>query len=366
MIIYLVLACILIIQVFTYWKPIASNEANKTFVKINSTKISSKMLWCIVDMLIMFFIALLRDISVGTDYKNYYSIICEIRNLKIEDIVHYTQQRYIEVGFTFFVKILLMICKNPLFVIAVFYIIILLGVVCFSYCFNLNYILSLYLFLTFSMYNQSLNVMRQYLAAAIILFSLCAIKKKRTLIAFFLIAIAFSIHSSAIIGVIFFIVYKVNIDLTKICLGMTISALILSFLGMKFVSYIVQFTSYSNYLHKELYQESGIGLIMNFLFFFLFVFTAKNSQNKNNYNLWLFACALTLSLNFFISELGMVGRMMIYTKMLYPFSLQELINSIKNNKSKAMIGYIMIVLFFIYYVISIMGSSFNTVPYKFM
>ena len=259
-----------------------------------------------------------------------------------------------------------MICKNPLFVIAVSYIIILLGVVCFSYCFNLNYIVSLYLFLTFSMYNQSLNVMRQYLAAAIILFSLCAIKKKRTLIAIFLIAIAISIHSSALIGVIFFIVYKINIDLTKICLGMTIGAFILSFLGMEFVSYIVRFTSYGNYLHKELYQESGIGLVMNLLFFFLFVFYAKNFQNKSNYNLWLFACALTLSLNFFISELGMVGRMMIYTKMLYPVSLQELIKSIKNNHSKIIMGYAMVVLFFIYYIISIKGSCFNTVPYKFM
>lgn len=360
MLIYLFLAGILLVQA------ILENKDQKLYLKISNAKINISMIWIFIDIFFMVSLSVFRDISIGTDYKSYYSIVSGLQKVDFANVADYADKNYIEIGFIFFSKLLLSIWDTPLFVFAIYYLIIISGIVFFAYKCKANPFFSLYLFVTFSMFNQSLNVMRQFLAASIILYALVFLKSEKRYLCVFLMLVAATIHSSAIFGIILFIAYEWKKDLSKICVLIVIVSWLASSVGMPLIRLIVSFTGYEQYLVKELSSESGVGLLMNLMIFCLFLLFRKQFKNNNNYNLWLFASAITLSLNFFISDLGMVGRMMIYTKMIYPVSLQDFITSFDRTRDKKIIFFIIVILFFVYYYVSVSGTCFQTSPYKFI
>lgn len=361
MIVYLALTIWLLIQVLFCFGE--REKANSYFV-YKTVRIKCSNILIIIDIAILLFLAVFRDISIGTDYKTYYLIISSLQNVKFNDFVNIANDYYIEAGFVFFSKLLLIIFNNPLFVFFVWYFIIIAGIVFFARQYDENPFFSLYLFVTFSLFNQSLNTMRQFIAASIILFSLCCLKKNMYIKCGILMIIAISIHYSAIFGVLFLIVSKIKKDVSSLCLVTVIMSFFISLMGMPFVQYVVNVAGYGRYLSKELSSESGVGIIMNLLFFGLFFFFRKQFRNNLNYNLWIFACAITLSLNFFIDDLGMISRMMIYSKIFYLASLQDFICSFDNIQNRRVIKYLMLILFFVYYCVSVSGTCFQTSPYK--
>lgn len=335
-------------------------------IVIGNISFDSNKLWIIIDIGIILFLAIFRDITIGTDYKNYYSIITGLQNVPFNNIISYADDCYIEIGFVFLSKVLLVICNSPLFVFFVWYLVIIGGIVYFALKNNVDPKLSLYLFITFSLFNQSLNTMRQYIAAAIILFAICKFKEKKYGICAILLVSAISIHYSAIFGIVFVLCYKIKKNISNICLLMVVTAFVAAQFGITFIQYIVNMSGYERYLFKEISSESGVGIIMNLLFFALFYILRKQYIGNQNYNLWILSSALTLSFNFFINDLGMISRMMIYTKVFYTASLQDFVCSFNNVRDRRIIKIIMMSLFFVYYYVSVSGSCFETSPYKLM
>lgn len=366
MLIYVFLAIFLGIQVlFTSQQKKTGITRNKyIYVKNKNIQISLTAIWISIDILVLMLIVLFRDKSIGTDYRTYYSIISELKNTGFGDIFRFANSHYIEVGFCFFTKACLSIWNEPLFVFAVIYLIIFISVVYFAKSNNVSEFFALYLFVTFSMYNQSFNVLRQYFAAALILLMIIYATKDKVIASIILFLLAISIHSSAFIGIVFLPLCFIKTDISKFCIAFVFISLIISKIGLPIIHFLVRFSGYEKYLYKELSSETGIGLIMNIIFFAIFIYFKNNMENKKNYNIWLLSATLSVSLNFFIGTIGMIARMMIYTKIFYVVSLQDFILSFKSRKYREISQFIIISLFMIYYIFSVSGSCFGTSPYK--
>lgn len=198
----------------------------------------------------LFLVAALRY-GIGFDYISY---------LPIFEQIHATEWGALftlpfEFGFLAFTKLLMSISASPVFLYAV-YSALMVGIVAVAIyrCSVLPW-LSFFLYVALHFYSQSMNLLRQALAAAIVLLAIEFLKNKRPVPYMALILLASSFHKTALIMiVVYFIAW---LPLNKITISIyaagTFLALLLSDLIM---SLVLQFI-YSNYQPGSIYYEGS-------------------------------------------------------------------------------------------------------------
>lgn len=137
--------------------------------------------------------------DVGTDYDTYNYIFSVIRQLSVGDILAEKVNLHMEKGFMFFVKLLSCIGNNKF----IFGMITLCTVSIFAYTIltqyrnrNLTVVYALFLFIH---YFSSLNIIRQYLAMAIVFWGMKYIFENKFLKYIIVIAMASFIHITVIV-----------------------------------------------------------------------------------------------------------------------------------------------------------------------
>lgn len=229
-------------------------------------------------------------------------------------------------------------------------------------------------------FNTSLNLMRQFISIAIVFYGTsCLIGnvKKKTLKFFISIAIAYTFHSSALLGILIYLFYVIinnnkKIKLGKYCYSIKkLLLFIVSVLGIFLIAnsnVIVDFLGnigmeyYSRYVNgKVTFLVSSI--MKNLPIVLMFIIFGKNFKNKySNAYFYILIFIYSIIIEQFTTVNVYAARIALIFSMFNIVSLSELSCSYKNKK--ILITFLVCYLFtYWYYNFVFIGGS-ETIPYE--
>lgn len=315
--------------------------------------------------LVLAFFSAVRD-DVGCDYYSY------IRHIEIiqEGIVDH----YMEPGFQYVVRLVAKFDDNPR------YVIILMSIMtCFFYLKSIwdqstNRLFSVFLFLTWGLYFFTFNTIRNYFAIAIVFYAIKYLLSEKKL--FFidekiifcgLILLASQFHFSVIFCLpMYFIAYYV--DLKKGHIPFIILAIIIMLLA-QIPLRSVAFYFYGNYEGGAFDNDrvSFFNILKAILIIGICLKYKKivyaDKYLKFYFNLNVLAFMLYVGV-YWLPEISRIGFCLNMTVM---FLLPRLIQSLKNNKSRQELSFVVIFVSLIFFVLLLNGfysQSNRTLPYK--
>ena len=289
------------------------NRNNKKDVKLINGII------CAVAAMVLIIIAACRGINVGYDTINYESYF-SFKQQNPTSIVY-------EPLFEFFnwLVVYLKLPFNFLLLICSAFFIIALAVAIYKYSPNVAF--SWFLFVALGFFGNTFNAIRQYLAAAVFIFSLRYILKGKFISYLLCCLIAFYFHSSAIVLIpIYFIKY---FKLNKWTIAITLVGTFLVGIFMeqitKLLSMITNFSYYERYYVTKILWEPiklyyvlySFGMICVFLLFYLLRKKLQNLNDKQTKTLDLFMILFFFSvcirmLGTFSHMFSLVNRFSVY------------------------------------------------------
>lgn len=359
---------------------IISSLFKRNHIRINEISESNKnknkniKLFIYIIAIQLFVISAFRSVNVGIDLTRYlprYQLIGNTDWGKIFELRHIVDFEY---GYILLNKIISIFYNNEQFFLVVTSLIIVLSFSYFIYNYSRIPWLSFYLFITLGFYGSSFNILRQYIAISILLFSIKYIKN-RSLIKFLLcLSLAISIHTTAVFFIILYPLYKKKITGIYIML-LSFSTIILFFLSEKIIKFSLGSTSYSKYLEEiggGLGNGSGEGMLVILIVVLIFMLIFKKPLEKvdsTNSNLWFNMLILAMFLNILALDLGIFERIMRYFMIALIIAIPNTIYSLKQKDIK-LIGTVAVLILCSYYYFGVImtdySSSGGIIPYSFM
>lgn len=317
----------------------------------------------------------LRDFSVGADTITY----CNRYIIAAQNDIHqiFSQDRF-EVGFLLMCKILNYISSDPRTLLLVSGVII-NGAICrFVYKYSTDVSLSMYLWVLLC-FGSSLNLLRGYIAFAIVLFSFEFFSNNKKIICLLCIVLAMSFHTVAIVAILPIGLYRIfrKLDLRRAFLYVVlISASAMIFFPQLLNLIFLILPQYSHYTSSLWGQENYFGTLIDVLpIISVLALGLMYSFNKDEKNLineeilrflfWQMACALVFSM--------LAMRMTIFnrvTAMFYPyiiFWIPMILRKISNKNDRKIWWFLVVLLALsIFVTVSVFRPEWNgSVPYKF-
>lgn len=365
--IYVFILIIMIIQII-----VISAYNSRVIVKISLNKyvdIVKKLniAYCClaVDFFLLFLLAVFRDETVGTDYRTYISIFEAFLDI---DYNHITDDYFAEKGEISFVLlgyIVKQIFSDYIYIVCATYFIIIFSVYKFIKKYSVDILVSGFLFFSFSFYNMSLNILREYIAAAIILKSIDYLNKdwKRFLLC---VLIAMTFHKTAVIFAIIYPALRYIKDTRKSCIALLFFCAIAAIFSNQLISFIGDVANYgSKYTTAGNEAEIDLKIFVNITLFFIYYFYYVQFKNKDeNADKWLAMSAVTLGLNFSAFYFHYINRVFLYFMLPEIVSIPNFINSFASPRLRIGFKVLLILLFSVYYLILIYNTKcYDTVPY---
>lgn len=229
----------------------------------------------------------------------------------------------------------------------------------------------------FLLYGGSLNVMRQNMAAALVLLSIVYLNKSKYVRSLILLIIAMTFHTSAGLAVVFFAIYFVMendvlykaVNIINVLLGV-----IMYFMWEPIFRFIFNYVPIwnTNYADYFIYNSSGerneTTLILSALALFIMYIVCK--RNDNRWNRFLL-CMSVINLVYqpMTEQVSVLTRLLIYPQYFWILifsKVEEFIKvRIENEKKYNVINWIFVLFFFIcWYYAVIINNSNNIIPYK--
>lgn len=176
-----------------------------------------------------------------------------------------------------------------------------------------KYCLVILLFFVYGQYRFSINALRQLLAITILISGMCFLRQKKHFLIYILfIALAYSIHSSAVIAGILYLLAAFAWK-KKVYIAVAISTIAITLLGSLFQLIVTSSWGYSRYL-GSMYDDgvniASICLILMNLFSFVIIhFSYEKNESKDMYYRMTFirGCVLIASL-----RLNLIDRLAEY------------------------------------------------------
>lgn len=360
--IYWLIVCVIFITGFLI-QPNRSNLRKKTFI--------------IMTFLILTIVSGWRAFTVGADTKTYIGIFNSIDYLE-------TLKSRFEIGFLYYVYILHKISNNAgilLIVSSVFCI----GVACiFTYKYSKNPVLSMILYVLLGAYFLQMNAMRQALAMSILMLSFILLFKDnmcQKVISIFLIIVAVTFHTVAIVGIVpWLLIVRSNGDekshnnfTERKIFKWTIIVSIVAFVAYSVIMIVVSklFPMYSGYFYGEWsdanYNASLFNTLIQLVFSVFGVFVFRNKRLSNIQRFSAIMISLTIIFNVLSMRMEIWGRVAglfgIYTYLIWVPEITYEISSIRNR----LIWNMIIVLFcslYMWIVLTYRPEWTLVVPYK--
>ena len=353
--------------------------------KMWKIKKSNKKIYIFLLVFPLFILAAFRAPSVGNDTLNYYKSYLTVSQ---EAFFSPTQSR-MEIGYIYYMRIIALLGFGYLGFQIITSAILLFSISRFIYKYSTNIAFSFFIFMTTRMFFGIMNISRQYLAIAVLLFSIECIRNKKLFKFSLFVLIATSIHFTAIF---FFTAYfiansKLN-EKRSILLIMTGI-----FCGLLFDRIVLIFVSvtgrYSGYLEGRYFNFEGniaiyINLLINLIFFSVAFFTKYwisrehtkpidqiSTSNKANIRLpyetiWYTLCLLTLIVSIVGLNATILSRIEMYFSVFFLVFIPSVIRSIKSKEIRTIISLgIVVGLFASFVVVMVYRPHWNTVfPYQ--
>lgn len=283
-------------------------------------------------------------------YLNYYD---EARTLSFrEAFIKGAIDDKVEVGYVVFNKLISYISPNFRAFLWVYSIVLLL--LYYKYIISVSpYVTISILFLLVGTYNQSLFVLRQHLAVALLLYSYTFITERKILPFLIILLLAYSLHRTAIIFTPVYFLYglnKTNLIKSFIVVSILLIVLMRIVIVALFANY---FSFYQGYLDNDVQQNYKLAVLAGG-YFLLYIFFLKNEIFDDGINRFTLII-LYFYFIIFLSGIGLpVGRLAAY----FSISTLTAIPLIMSRINKVLLRVIVFLLVFsIQYYITFMGSS---------
>ena len=257
-----------------------------------------KIIYCTFEGLLLFFVAAVRS-HVGYDYNSYGSEYINSVSLTVEELA----QTRLEKGFLMICKLLAdyIVGYQILFIVMAAVIIVPLMICIYKYC-DKPY-LAVFGFLTLGLYFNSLDFLRQVIAAVIVLCGLRYTEKGNFFRFAVVVVFASCFHISAFMMILFYFILKLKVTPTLLTVYSVVSAG--TFIFSREILLIVTKYVYSGYdPDKSIHMKTGLDPIYTIYFAIIF-FTAfalrKSLMEKDSFNNVLINC---MFFTFFFEFIG--------------------------------------------------------------
>ena len=238
-----------------------------------------KLFYCIIIGIALFVISAIRS-HVGYDYNMYATRFYEMNFSSLDKLSH---SERMEKGFIIPIKLLsdLFISYQPMFVAVAF--IIAAGVTIYLYRGSEKPWIGVTAFLMLGLYFNSMNFLRQFVAAIVVMYALKYIQKNQFMRYAALILLATCFHISAFIMIPFFFILKIKME--WITLGIYTAILTVSLVfSYPIINLITQYIykGYDLETNVEIMNGLPIGYTIGFLVFFLLAFLFRKPLVAKN------------------------------------------------------------------------------------
>ncbi|MCH5196211.1 MAG: EpsG family protein [Oscillospiraceae bacterium] len=240
-----------------------------------------KKIYCGLAGAALFLVAAFRE-GVGFDYYPYTTWFYETTWRSEYELMGYGQEK----GFLIPVKFLADATGNHQIMFVVIAAVITAAVMIYIYFYTEKAYISVFCFLAFGVFFNSMCFMRQMIAAAILLFAIRYIKKKQFFRFLALVLFASAFHISALVMVVFYFLLQVKMN--WISFGVYSGALVLFlFFSEAAIEFVTQYfyTGYQLGAHPEI--TIGIGPVYAVFFGILFLLAfavRKRLCEKDKFN----------------------------------------------------------------------------------
>ena len=343
--------------------------------KLIRLKKNNKIINLLLNLIViqLFFISAFRSVNVGIDLQRYIPRYNLIADTKWSNIFGLRNVVDFEYGYIIYNKIISVIFNNEQALIIITSLIVVFSFSLFIRNYSKIPWLSFYLFVTMGYFGGSFNILRQYLAMSIILFSLKYIIERDFLKFLICLIFAVSIHKTAAIFIVLYSLYKIRINSIYIIL-LSFFAIIIGFTSKYIIKFVLSGTSYSKFLGEigsGLGKGSGEGMLIVLLLVFLgMLFFNKNLKKLDpNTNLWFHMIIVAIFFNILALNLGVFERVMRFFTIAMIIVIPNILYFIKQKEMK-LIGIVAVILLSSYYYLGIVMTSYSSsggiIPYTFM
>lgn len=230
---------------------------------------NNNKIFLFITFLELFFVSGCRNWNIGNDTISYvHTFIASFSQIDLS-------YSHMEKGYLLFNKILSLFTDNPQAILIVTSFFISVVTMCFIYKYSKFIFFSALLFIILH-FSGTLNVVRQYVALMIILLGFTFVIKRNFVWFLLCCLFATTFHYSAILGLVLYFIYPLNIKIKNIIFILIIMVLIFVFIVPVLDRVMVITGRYNSYLGNILMgEETKIATVVKILievFIFLFCF----------------------------------------------------------------------------------------------
>lgn len=305
----------------------------------------------------LFLLLSLRDQTVGTDL---YTYLKYFESINVYGILPYTN--IFEFGYLLFNRLISLFTSNKQIFISIVAFITTISISRFIYKYSKLPFLSFFLYISLGFYSFTFSGLRQSIAFSILLFSYEYIKSRNFVKFIFIVFLASTFHTSAIIFILAYFVSNISINSKSILLYFLVSIFFFIF-RFRIMSLITKYF-YNNY---SIYESGAytILFVMIAVVTFTLLFFARTKKYDDdsviNYNLVLFSLVLVTLASTSSNVMRIVNYYYYYIIILIP----DVIISFNNRKEILFASYITLVLSFFQYIYLLPKSYLGLIPYQF-
>lgn len=346
---------------------------------INNKKLYKLKIYNYSDLLIiiitiqLFFISSLRSRQIGIDLKRYIPRFYLIARTEWGSMFSLRHKVDFEYGYILYNKIISIFFNHGQMLIVITSAIIMISFAYFIKKYSKIPWLSFFLFITLAFYGRSFNVLRQYIAMSILIFSIKYIKERQLLKFLICITIAMSIHTTAFVFIILYPMYNIRISY-KYLISFSIFSSIIGFSSRYIIYFGLKYTQYDKFIQKigsGLGNGTGEGMLIVLIGVIVGMLIFKNNFEHvdNNSRLWFHMLLIAIFFNILSLNLAVFERVMRYFMIAMIVSIPNTIYSVTDKKLKYIGIIAVLVLTSLYYFNIVMidySSSSGIIPYRFM
>lgn len=316
-------------------------------------------------------IAALRKYTVGADTFQFYR---DFLNIVKDSSWNYTNFRY-EAGFYYLCKVLGLLSRDAQILIVVTSVFINFSVYKFIKKNSSDLFLSTILYIITLVFFSNMNIMRQALALAILLFAFELLKEKKYVKYVIVVLIASLFHTVAFASLLLLVFAM--LPNRKLVYFIEILAAILSFVFYKQLFNVLTFgLGYSGYATSQYGVSNYLGAILSALetftivvALFLISYSKKAKDNSNKMKLLTIATILYTWFGFLVIRMNIFNRISglfgVYNIVLIPCLLEKMKDNNKNNyvimKNSTVVVYLTS-----FFIISVLRPEWHgVIPYQF-
>lgn len=317
----------------------------KSTIKLPYKRVRFEIIVCFILLFVFFGF---RDLPVLNDTAHYYEHFDDVLkegDVSFSTIFHYNIYDRFSLGYQIYERIIGAVFGHPYMIICISALIITISFLYFAKVHTKKVSFLIFMCLTTFMLNIY-SGLRQGLAVCIFLFALILLEKKKFLLYYVLVLLAFTFHTSAVI--LFVLPILMRVPLNKFTIFITISIALASAIG---INYLVELAGLNETNYFDVNKERAslpIGSILNSLVLFFVIVTSYRLKvqlsvsNNETTSLFWWISLLTLFFSFLDTQFPILGRFCLYFNIIVYTLFLYYINMIKHYNTRQLLSLLLV------------------------